>query len=230
MGRTRVWIGGLASILYVLVMVVMAVLRWDELRQLDLNALGDFLAGAFGPLAILWLVLGYFQQGDELRQNTEALRLQAAELRSSVLQQEQLVLATREQIAAERLMALDQKYPRFELTSSRYADDDESATVSLFIKNLGREAYSVHLTTIFPSATHTYDLGMSVQHYQHHCQIEHLEDPPSQCNVSLVFRVDVPDARFPYLLTYQAEYREDSDGLLCLHISPDAPTIKASEE
>lgn len=46
------------------------------------NELGDFLAGSFSPLAFLWLVLGYLQQQEELQQNTEALRLQAAELKT----------------------------------------------------------------------------------------------------------------------------------------------------
>ena len=32
-----------------------------ELHELRLNELGDFLAGAFGPLALFWLVLGFFQ-------------------------------------------------------------------------------------------------------------------------------------------------------------------------
>ncbi|MGQ7814620.1 hypothetical protein ACUTAH_02905 [Metapseudomonas furukawaii] len=64
-----------------------------DLRGLDLNELGDFFAGIFGPLAILWLVLGYFQQGIELRQNNVALELQAKELRSSVVQQTEMVEA-----------------------------------------------------------------------------------------------------------------------------------------
>jgi len=66
-----------------------------------LNELGDFLAGAFGPLAILWLVLGYFQQGIELRQNSEALHLQAAELKNSVEQQTILANVARSQLEAE---------------------------------------------------------------------------------------------------------------------------------
>lgn len=56
----------------------------ESLLQLDLNNLGDFLAGVFGPIAILWLVLGFFQQGKELKQNTAALELQAEELKKSV--------------------------------------------------------------------------------------------------------------------------------------------------
>ena len=33
----------------------------------QLNEWGDFLAGVFGPLALLWLALGYFIQAKELR-------------------------------------------------------------------------------------------------------------------------------------------------------------------
>ncbi|BGD82920.1 TPA: hypothetical protein ACQSRC_004423 [Pseudomonas aeruginosa] len=57
------------------------------LKEMELNSVGDFLAGVFGPVAILWLVLGFFQQGLELRQNNEALKMQADELRNSVEQQ-----------------------------------------------------------------------------------------------------------------------------------------------
>ena len=58
------------------------------------NELGDFLAGAFAPLAFLFLILGYKQnnesiriQSEELRASTEALQLQVAEMKESVDQQ-----------------------------------------------------------------------------------------------------------------------------------------------
>lgn len=41
------------------------------------------MAGAFSPLAFAWLVLGFIQQGVELRQNSAALILQAEELKSA---------------------------------------------------------------------------------------------------------------------------------------------------
>lgn len=65
------------------------------------NELGDFLAGSFSPLAFLWLVLGYLQQQEELQQNTEALRLQAAELKNSVDQYKEMVSIAREQLLAD---------------------------------------------------------------------------------------------------------------------------------
>lgn len=75
------WIVGAASL---------AGMNWEAFNELKLNEAGDFLAGAFAPLAFLWLIVGYFQQGDELKQNTEALRLQAEELQHAVAEYKQL--------------------------------------------------------------------------------------------------------------------------------------------
>lgn len=76
--------------------------RSDKFAGMELNAIGDFLGGSFAPLAFLWLVLGFFQQGVELRQNSAALELQAKELAESAVQQRELVRATREQLALEQ--------------------------------------------------------------------------------------------------------------------------------
>jgi len=48
--------------------------RIDQFRTLGLNEVGDFLAGVFGLLTILWLILGFFQQSKELQQSSEALK------------------------------------------------------------------------------------------------------------------------------------------------------------
>lgn len=67
--------------------------KWKSLLASPPNEFGDFLAGAFAPLAFLWLALTVWLQSRELRlqrkelqQNGEALRLQAEELRNSVEQ------------------------------------------------------------------------------------------------------------------------------------------------
>ena len=41
-----------------------------------METLGNFLEGAFAPLAFLWLVIGYFLQKKELVQNTTAIKMQ----------------------------------------------------------------------------------------------------------------------------------------------------------
>lgn len=95
MRRSLLWLGLVFSAAYCLVMWWTVGDRFGSLKTMDLNSVGDFLAGAFSPLAFLWLVLGFIQQGFELRVSSDALRLQAKELKESVAQQAELALATK---------------------------------------------------------------------------------------------------------------------------------------
>ncbi len=51
-------------------------LGWNGFLHLPLGDLGDFLDGAFAPLAFLWLVLGLFLQQRELAANNVAIQRQ----------------------------------------------------------------------------------------------------------------------------------------------------------
>lgn len=64
---TFVWIGG--GLLFVISSV-----GADPDQSLTLGVIGNFLEGAFAPLAFLWLVLGLFMQQRELANNTEVLK------------------------------------------------------------------------------------------------------------------------------------------------------------
>lgn len=94
-------IGGAVTAIYLAGATALIWGRVGSLGSMPLNEVGDFLAGAFGPVAFLWLVLGFLQQGDELRQGTEALMLQAQELRNSVEQQSIMAAAATKQIKAQ---------------------------------------------------------------------------------------------------------------------------------
>jgi hypothetical protein len=126
----------------------------QSISTLELNALGDFLAGVFSPLAFLWLVLGFLQQGEELRQNGEALRLQAEELRKSVEHQEQLVLATREQVEFEKSVVerqaqqlANKERPIFYITggSNSGSSHTNGRTFAYQIQNIGERAADLYL-------------------------------------------------------------------------------------
>lgn len=47
----------------------------------DLNIIGDFAAGWFAPPAFFWLVMGYFRQGAELRNQANELALTREEIK-----------------------------------------------------------------------------------------------------------------------------------------------------
>jgi hypothetical protein len=122
---SRTGIGVTVSVIYAGLLISLATWRWSDIATLKLNELGDFAAGAFGPMAILWLVLGYFQQGDELKQNTDALKLQAEELANSASQQAALVALTREQLDAERQRLAEEKRELHRLNQPRFHFDSQ---------------------------------------------------------------------------------------------------------
>lgn len=80
---------GLITSCYLSLFLAVLLARAGEFFALPLNELGDFAAGIFAPLAFLWLVLGYRQQGKELSTSARALEAQVAELKANfALQQE----------------------------------------------------------------------------------------------------------------------------------------------
>lgn len=82
-GRWLYTFGAMLTLIYMLLLAWYCILRWSEICLMAPNNLGDLLAGAFSPLAFAWLVLGFVQQGIELRQNSAALHLQAEELKAA---------------------------------------------------------------------------------------------------------------------------------------------------
>lgn len=125
MSRTLSIIGIVLSIAYLGLLWFVFDGRLIEILLMEPNEIGDLLAGIFGPLAILWLILGFFQQGIELRQNTKALEMQAEELRKSVEHQKEMVEVSREQLRADLEVLREERekqtraaLPRFEFSSN----------------------------------------------------------------------------------------------------------------
>jgi hypothetical protein len=73
--------------------------KWGETQLADK---ATFVAGVSSPLAFIWLVAGYFQQQVEISLNTEALMLQARELKDSVGEQRRLATAAQAQLELAR--------------------------------------------------------------------------------------------------------------------------------
>lgn len=152
-GRAYTVVGVAASAIWLLLFGAFAVYRWPQVIGMAPNEVGDFLAGAFAPLAFLWLVLGFFQQGQELRHSGHALSLQSDELRHSVEQQRQLVDVTREQLLfessrlqreADRARALAQ--PNLQLRIDGWSSTDNGSRRQHFtIINHGRECTKLKL-------------------------------------------------------------------------------------
>lgn len=135
--------------------------RIVESLSMKPNEIGDLLAGMFGPLAILWLILGFFQQGTELRQNTaalklqeEALKAQVTELNRSVEQQRELVRISQTQLHNELEKTRQEKSDRVEAVQPRIAINAENISghgnghaVHAEIINVGMLATDIEFTS-----------------------------------------------------------------------------------
>ena len=145
MHLTAVYIGGAITIMGA---------KFDELILLKLNEIGDLSAGIFGPVAFLWLVLGYVQQGRELKLSSEALQLQAKELKHSVDQQKEMVGIAGKQLQVELdkiLFEREQRHsallPKFKL-SAVVPSASSNLNVSMTLKNLGGLAEDVEVLLV----------------------------------------------------------------------------------
>lgn len=142
-------VGGLVTGIYL--MCVAALVYWKRatIPCLELNEIGDFLAGVFGPVAFLWLVLGYLQQGRELKLSSEALQLQAAELKNSVDQQKEMVGIAGRQLEAELEKIIHERearakalLPKFKFTASVPSASD-NLHVDFRVENFGSLAENI---------------------------------------------------------------------------------------
>lgn len=104
----RIWLGlGLTALWILLGIVYISTnISWRQFAILPAEELGNFLEGAFAPLAFLWLVIGYFLQQKELEQNTAALRAQAEEIHRTA---EQAVIQS-ENLAASEMHARQEAF------------------------------------------------------------------------------------------------------------------------
>lgn len=84
----RIWFGLSVSVLWLIVLslYINGTVGWANIQNSRIDIMGNFLEGAFAPLAFLWLVIGYFLQKKELAQNTAAIKMQYVEIQKSATQ------------------------------------------------------------------------------------------------------------------------------------------------
>lgn len=136
-----IYIGSILT--YIIIFII-----WyaDRSKPMPMNELGDFLAGAFSPIAFLFLYLGYRQnsealslQAEELRQSTEALQLQVSEMKDSVEQQKimgefQRIELEERHISVTPILTLSAKIDRINTYSN--SGHSSSYSLTLTLKNL----------------------------------------------------------------------------------------------
>lgn len=155
--KSVTYLGAALTLLYLSAVMFMILRGNVAIMELPPNEIGDFLAGASAPLAFLWLVLGFVQQGHELRNSAEALRLQSEELRNSVAQQRDLVEVTREQLTLEReyRIAVEEKNrrdaePILSIAGGGYSKSGDDFTFRFNLFNAGATCVNVKINCPVP--------------------------------------------------------------------------------
>lgn len=104
----RIWLGLTITTIWLVTLAIYVehAIGWRHIYDAPIERVGNFLEGAFAPLAFLWLVIGYFLQKKELMQNTDAIKMQYVEIQKSA---EQAVIQS-EAIRASELHARRQAF------------------------------------------------------------------------------------------------------------------------
>jgi hypothetical protein len=157
-GRTNyfkigIWLTGA----YILIAAIYGAVFWNwrDFIGMDPNEFGDFLAGIFGPLVLLWVVMGFLQQGAELKYSREALLLQAKELKASVEAQKNMGEAAWAGVHAERdARALAENdriralQPVFTLHNYTHSSHTQAAETIFTLANSGKDGIDLQLAIL----------------------------------------------------------------------------------
>lgn len=147
-------IGLILTGLYLLFVLGSAFFAAEKMVAMAPNEWGDFLAGVFGPMALLWVVMGFLQQGVELRYSRNALLLQARELKESVEAQKSMSEAAWESVKIEEnsIRNLESEKassikPVFMIGKIVGSDIEwkNITEVSLYLINLGKDAFNLEI-------------------------------------------------------------------------------------
>jgi hypothetical protein len=117
--------------------------KWNGLKA---NEYGDVFAGLAAPIAFLWLVLGFLQQGQELK-------LQIEELRNTFRHQGELVEVSREQVAAQTAQIEHERrqhqlalQPHFVLSCNGSSGGPDGITYDIELTNGGASSTNVFVS------------------------------------------------------------------------------------
>ena len=135
--RFRIRIGAAVTLVYLLGFGTYAVFMVDVFVAMTPDRFATFLGEVLAPLVFLWLVLGFFQQG-------QSLWLQGEELHQSVEQQREMVTVFREQlefeqekIAAQLEEARRRAQPDFAFTGGAHATAGDHTIMHFKLLNRG---------------------------------------------------------------------------------------------
>lgn len=116
-------------------------------EKLQLNTLGDFLAGIFSPLAFLWLVLGFYQQKRELSLQIAEMAQATKQFEEQTITAQQTLLYEREKQELERRDRAERIQPEFQFFYTH--ENCPNGLIQLVMRNYGHSVPTMSIDRIF---------------------------------------------------------------------------------
>jgi hypothetical protein len=118
--RPRTALGLVLTAAWVAIFALLLWFNWAQASAMGPNEWGDFLGGGLAaPLALFWLILGYFQQGKELRAQQEELSRQVEASQRQAAAAENLYLVTKSDQERQALQDRARVQPLFVVGQGR---------------------------------------------------------------------------------------------------------------
>lgn len=127
--------------------------RVSQLGTMPLNEIGDFLAGIFGALAFFWLIIGYFMQNKELKNNNKSIELQVSELKETTKLSNRSLELQEAQWKYKRILDHNSAQPYLICKDNEFSmtrEDNNHFKVCMTINNEGAEIRKFMMGTASP--------------------------------------------------------------------------------
>ena len=127
----RTIIASLLSLIWISLNILAVYAKADDLKAMALNDWGSFLSGSISGLALIWIIIVYFQQNEDLKINNETLRAQKEELANQVKETRRLATNAEKQFDLHYKVSIQ---PSLVFYNKGMDSNDKS---SWMIKNVG---------------------------------------------------------------------------------------------
>ena len=133
---------------WIFVISITSIFRKEPIWALSLNNLGDFFAGTFAPLALLWFIIGYFQHSKELRLQRLELALQREEFNFHGQQAKRQADAIEKQVEIDEIALKEGKAgirPKLVYENTTKTSSKEGISLNIYFRNIGGPAIKAKL-------------------------------------------------------------------------------------
>lgn len=188
-----------------------------DITRLKYNEIGDYFAGIAAPIAFLWLVMGYFQQSEELGINNKLLALQYEELGKTVSAQQDQV---KHMEAQYDLLLREKYYPKFKFLNIEI--DRKNSMIFMKVQNDGEIVYKVEANTVTDTMIVDYTLQTNGTNNQYDIVLLLIKEYEYSETIDITIKIDFSlEIMMQKSMCYQIKYSPPNTEYDLIHCNED---------